>query len=69
MSQVLTCENNQGQSGVQATASPVWKTNTEAESMRSNSEGRGLTGQSQTAQIRSGKPLSADIRESVTDTM
>jgi len=62
-------QNNQGRPEVQATASPVWKTNTEAESRTSNPEGRGLIGQCHAAQIKSGRPLSADIRESVTGTM
>jgi hypothetical protein len=61
-------QNNQGRSEVQETAPPIWK-NTEAESRRSNPKGRGVIGQSHTAQIRSGRPLSANIRESVTGTM
>jgi len=42
MSQVLTWGNKT----TKETAPSVWKTNTEAESRRSNSKGRGLIGQS-----------------------
>lgn len=62
-------QNNQGRSEEQATASQVCNTNTEEESRRSNSQGRGLIGQCHTAQIRSGRRLSVDIRESVTHTI
>jgi len=59
-------QNNQGRSEVQATAPPIWKKHRGGEW---DPEGRGLIGQYHMAQIRSGRPLSADIRESVTCTM
>lgn len=59
-------QNNQGRSEVQETAPPARKTKNELDSKKSNPKRRGLIGQYHTAQIRSGRPQSADNRKSVT---